>query len=412
MQAQATSRSTFHSTRHRGLSYRLLANGDKVWWGYVPGRGRVRLQARGEREALAEYGELRGKARNGEKIAPRNVRFGDVVEQWWNSNESPRVTSTRRLYRMVLDKDILPRLGSRKLSEIDLAALKSLIAVWTAKDRGKAGEGLSKSTVENYLCPIRDVFAYAIENGLASSNPHDNIKAKHLPKASPRKVYEWSNKEIEALLDASRYLGRQPEARRDYSPLLTLAAYTGLRLGELLGLEWRDVDLGEKPLIRVERQWTKFGEITPPKTEKSVRRVPLWPEAVEALRTLHAEARSAFRARPEDPVFWARGELGRLSHRNAQRRAFDLARDHAGLTKELTFHSLRHAFASLAHHRRVPLPVVSAVMGHSNVHVTASVYVHLWGRDEAEDAFRAAGVQQAAFQGPQPTPHLQVVGQS
>jgi integrase len=215
--------------------------------------------------------------------------------------------------------------------------------------------------------------------------------ARAISRTRETSVYEWSDAEIEAVLSASRYLSRQPEARQDYSRLLGIAVFTGLRLGELLGLEWGDVDLGDKPVLHVRRQWTKYTEIKPPKTKKGVRRVPLWPEAVETLRALRVQAFAAGRARSEDPVFTSRnGE--RLGHRNVQRRGFEAARDHAELPESLTFHSLRHAFASLAKHRGVPLDVLSAVMGHSTISVTQNVYIHLYGREEAEEAFRQAGV--------------------
>lgn len=60
------------------------------------------------------------------------------------------------------------------------------------------------------------------------------------------------------------------------------------------------------------------------------------------------------------------------------------------LPEHLTFHSLRHAFASYAAHRGVPISVLSEVMGHSNIGVTQRVYVHLYGREQAEDQFRTA----------------------
>jgi integrase len=56
----------------------------------------------------------------------------------------------------------------------------------------------------------------------------------------------------------------------------------------------------------------------------------------------------------------------------------------------LTFHDLRHAFASLAAHRGVPIQVLSDVLGHRDISVTQKVYLHLYGREQAEDAFRKA----------------------
>jgi integrase len=81
---------------------------------------------------------------------------------------------------------------------------------------------------------------------------------------------------------------------------------------------------------------------------------------------------------------------GPLSHRNVQRRGFEAARDLAELDSSLTFHDLRHAFANYAAHRGVLVKMHSDVMGHSDVGVTMKVYLHLFERDESEDAFRAA----------------------
>jgi integrase len=75
-------------------------------------------------------------------------------------------------------------------------------------------------------------------------------------------------------------------------------------------------------------------------------------------------------------------------HRNVQRRAWDPVAENAGL--DLTFHQVRHGFASRAAHRGVPINVLSEVMGHSDVGVTQRVYVHLYGREEAEERFRQA----------------------
>jgi site-specific recombinase XerC len=79
-----------------------------------------------------------------------------------------------------------------------------------------------------------------------------------------------------------------------------------------------------------------------------------------------------------------------LSHRNVQVRGFEEARDKAELPQTLTFHKLRHAFASLAAHRGVTMNVLSEVMGHAHVGITQSIYMHLYGRDQAEESFRNA----------------------
>lgn len=98
-----------------------------------------------------------------------------------------------------------------------------------------------------------------------------------------------------------------------------------------------------------------------------------------------------------DPVLSALGRGGskngggtRLTHRNVQRRAWEPIREALGLPGKVTFHQLRHAFASRAHARGVTLQDLSMVMGHSTTAVTAQVSVHLYGREEAEERFRTA----------------------
>jgi integrase len=114
--------------------------------------------------------------------------------------------------------------------------------------------------------------------------------------------------------------------------------------------------------------------------------VPLAPEDVRELRRLKLASKFS---QDESFVFSSRTGTA-LGHRNVQRRGFEAARDAAELPEHLTFHSLRHAFASLAAHRRVPVNVLSEVMGHSNVGGTQRLYMHLYNREQVEDDFRKA----------------------
>ncbi len=161
--------------------------------------------------------------------------------------------------------------------------------------------------------------------------------------------------------------------------------YTGLRLGELLGLQWQDVSFDEG-VLHVRRQATRGGELTPPKTAAGLRRVPLAQELVKTLR----EHRLASRFSQDGDLVFSSKTGGPLGHRNVQRRGFEPARDLAELDSSLTFHDLRHAFASFAAHRGVPVKMLSEVLGHSDVGVTMKVYLHLFERGESEDAFRKA----------------------
>lgn len=124
----------------------------------------------------------------------------------------------------------------------------------------------------------------------------------------------WSDEETTALIESAEYLARQPASRYDYSPLIRTALLTGLRLGELLGLQWQDVDLSEG-VLHVRRQWARTNEYAEPKTEAALRRVPLSAGMTKFPAAL--KLRSRFSG-DEDPVFASRNGQP-LSHRNVQR---------------------------------------------------------------------------------------------
>jgi integrase len=141
----------------------------------------------------------------------------------------------------------------------------------------------------------------------------------------------------------------------------------------LVRVNGQDVDL-DAGVLRVRRQFTLTGELTEPKTKKGLRRVPLGDDMVAFLRRHKLAARFS---QAEEFVFASRSGTP-LSHRNVQVRGFEAARDKAELPETLTFHKLRHAFASLAAHRGVTMNVLSEVMGHAHVGITQSIYMHLY----------------------------------
>jgi integrase len=92
----------------------------------------------------------------------------------------------------------------------------------------------------------------------------------------------------------------------------------------------------------------------------------------------------------ETDLVFASHAGGPMRDRDVQRRAFETARDEARLPPTLTFHDLRPAFASRCAHRGVPIHTLSAILGHRDISVTQKVYLHLYNRESAEDAFRNA----------------------
>jgi integrase len=182
----------------------------------------------------------------------------------------------------------------------------------------------------------------------------------------------------------------------DLLPLLTTALYTGLRIGELAGLRWQDVDLNERRLrVRQTVHWIKgaygFGE---PKTERSKRTLMLPRPAATALQEQHdrqafLKKQAAHRWREYDLVFTS--VLGTpMDNSNVDRRLRVLL-DKAGLPT-MGFHGLRHSCASLLGAQGVPLRVVMEQLGHSQMSLTSDLYSHVAPAmlDEAADALERA----------------------
>jgi integrase len=396
--ASGIDRHTYFKTRHRGFTFRYQVDGSKRFYGYVPGRGRVLLEPRAEREALTEWNDLRGKAGRGETI-PRNVKLRDIEPLWWERKTRKLRSSTLTEYRAALDLVHLPLFGHRQLSAIDADAISKLQHGLAERglnyvDRTRPVRPLSRSRVENYMKPLRGIMGYALRHKRIPSNPFDLLtEDDRADDDSESFVYEWSDEDIANVLAKSEELDGRPEARQEYAALIRSAIETGQRLGELTGAAWGDVDF-DAGIWNVTRQWTKAGELGSVKTRNGVRRIPLAPEFVRYLKAY--KLRSQF-SQDADPIFATLGRGGsrngggnRLSHRNVQRRAWEPIRKALRLPDTCTFHQLRHAFASRAHARGVTLQDLSMVMGHSSTAVTAKVYVHLYGREEAEERFRTA----------------------
>ena len=151
-----------------------------------------------------------------------------------------------------------------------------------------------------------------------------------------------------------------------------LAITTGMRQGELLGLQWKDIDL-DAGTLAVNRS-VYDGEVNPPKTEAGNRTIRLSRLAIAALRQHRL---NSARLRISEWVFPnSRGDS--IHHQNLHNRSWKPLLKRAGLPHTVRFHDLRHSCISLLLSRGdVPIKVVSEMAGHAEVSITLSVYGHV-----------------------------------
>ena len=288
--------------------------------------------------------------------------------------------ATLRGYRVGLNKRVLPTLGDMRLSDVQRRDVQDLADRLTA-------EGLSASTIQNTLDPLRVIYRRAIrrEEGIVV----DPTEGLELRRPDGRRDRIADPAEASALLAA---------LHDDDRPLWATAIYAGLRRGELMALRHGDVDLAER-LIRVSRGWDAIEGEQDAKSAAGNRRVPI----LDALASeLVAHKRRTGR-NGDDLVFGATAikpfppESVRRRARAAwdaeNQRRIDKAEDPASveLLAPITLHEARHTCASLFIAAGVNAKALSVIMGHSTIAMTFDTYGHLMpgGLDEAAAATNA-----------------------
>lgn len=310
-------------------------------------------------DALADIrrGQALGLMRTGATVA-------DAAAEWlrWAEHDRACKPGTLSDYRYTAGA-ICRDLGDLRLEEVTPQLL----------ERWKAGLAGSNRTVQKKLVVLHGVFRRAQRVWELPRNPVATVERPRVRVSND--VDAFSPEEVHALVRAA--------ADEQDGGLFMTAAFTGLRMGELLALRWGDVDF-PREAIRVRRAFNPHGGLGTPKSGK-IRAVPLVPEVAQTLARL--SDREHFTAE-DDFVFV--NTIGNHLEASSLRQRYKDALVRAEL-RPLRFHDLRHTFGTLAV-RVAEVPAVQAWMGHSDIQTTMR-YVHHRNRGhEAKllaEAFRA-----------------------
>jgi integrase len=310
----------------------------------------------------ARRGTLPGMVRTG-------VTFAEAAAEWLRfiEEDRERKPSTLNDYRSALKAHLLPAFGALALESIT----PELIDAWR---RGLTG--LSNRSKNKLLIQLHGIFRRAQMVWGLQANPLARVE-KHPMRASGD-IHVFSPEEVWAFVRAA-------SSEQDGAIFLT-AAFTGLRMGELLALRWRDVDFAGA-IIRVRGSYAAR-HLTTPKSGK-VRAVPMAPDVASALAQL---GRRADWVGDDDLVF--AGELGRYLDGSALRRRYKEALGRAGL-RPLRFHDLRHTFGTRMI-AKADIRRVQEWMGHADIQTTMR-YLHYAPHVEdaalVAEAFRVDGLE-------------------
>ena len=287
-----------------------------------------------------------------------------------------RKPSTLEVYASMLEIHVAPAFSTTAIERIDTPAIETFIA------RQLAG-GCSPKTVRNQLGLLHSIFTFACKHGWASQNPCVGVER---PRDSDRDagIRFLDLDELDAVLRAV------PDgwAQRTERTLYLTAAMSGLRMGELLGLRWCDVDWTAARL-RVRRSFVR-GQFGSPKSKRSSRAVPL---ADALARELERHFKESNYQGDEDLVF-CHPRLGNPLDRSRVLKRFQAAARRAGVGR-VRFHDLRHTFGTRMAAHGVPMRTLQEWMGHRDF-ATTLIY-----SDYAPSAQEAEWVE-AAFAPPSP----------
>lgn len=364
--------------RKRGNSYQIRVgvgykpDGTQIsrsmTWTPAQGMSERQIEKELNRQAVIFEEECRSRSAGG------MVKFEIFAEEWFSeyAKSNLRNTTFNFLYHQRLR--VYRAIGDTSMEKITVRQLQEFINSLSKDGANEVnGKPLSPKTVRHVLSLVSDIFAYAVRMGIVRENPCVRVVPPKLVRKE-KKIYT-----VEETVRLMELLRKEPVKYRAFFYLLI---YSGCRRGELLGLEWRDVDFANC-LISIRRTscYTPdrgtYTDTT--KTEQSKRTLKLPQEVMDILCELRE-----FQLRQAD-IFgdkWVESgrlftkENGEPQHPNTSYHWLEKFCARNGLPF-YGLHSFRHLFASLLVSNGVDIVTVSGVLGHSAVSTTSNIYCHM-----------------------------------
>lgn len=284
------------------------------------------------------------------------LSFSAVFNEWLHSISYRIKESTRANYLLKADKHILPAFGNDNISEISQKSICKFIS-------DKRNSGLSNRYIIDILILMKSVFKYAART-YHIFNPMDGLAMPKKEKTEVLLLTPEQEKKLMQILLANPTLTNAG---------IVLARMTGLRIGELCALQWKDIDLEKRILTvskTIQRIQVKGGAkktklvITEPKSETSKRNIPIPKCIIELLRQFQGQTEEFVLSDTEKPV----------EPRTIQYRFAAILKN--GNLPSVHFHALRHMFATSCVKLGFDIKTLSEILGHSGVEITLNRYVH------------------------------------
>ena len=308
-----------------------------------------------------------------EKVRPE-MPFGEWLDFWYQNYVKPQIRPTTQAnYEAKIYQHIIPELGKIPLNQLAQKDLQQFYARMKTGGRlirtEQFGKGLSDSMVRGLHAACRSALEKAVQEELIRTNPAVGCK---LPPKRGREMQVLGREELQRFLIQAQTEG--------YYELFLLDLCTGLRRGELLALQWDDLDFKSGTLTVNKRVYEVKGQlrVSVPKTRASIRRLVLPPGVVEVLRQYRETVNSRW-------MFPSPVKEDTPMTPGAVRRWLQIILERAGC-KRIRFHDLRHTFATLSLENGMDVKTLSSMLGHVSAATTLDIYTHVTGDMQSEAA--------------------------
>ena len=291
----------------------------------------------------------------------KNMTIKSLGEQWLEDKKLTVKPSTYANYSRLLNDHIIPALGNLKYESLDKSDINKYISKLAESGRKDGKGGLSVSMTRDIIKALRAIAKFAqLEYGL--KNICDGITVPKIKKAESKTLTDNERKRLEKYLIDNICL---------CNVSILLCLYTGLRIGELCGLQWKDIDFRRGCLTvckTVQRISLGNGKtvisIDTPKTDSSARVVYIPLFIIEMLKK--------FRQKPD--IFVLSNRIKPTEPRTLQhkfKRILAVCK-----ISDISFHALRHTYATMCVEKQFDIKTLSELLGHSDVKITLNTYVH------------------------------------
>lgn len=317
-----------------------------------------------KRAAERHLTELMGDVHNGTFRELKKATFFQFASLWLESYAKLKTKpSTFRSYNDIVHKHLVPVMGDYLLTEITTAKLQRYVALRLAKVKPK--------TVINEIVPIKEMFKHAVRWGYLKVNPAEYLER---PKTYRKEIEVLTLKEVAKFLQIDHY----------YRIAFLTGALTGMRAGELWGLQWNDFNWKLEQIFVKRALWK--GNFQTPKSKYSIRKIDLLPQLASELRHWKTTCpKNDFNLVFPSPE-------GKMSiHENVIKRYFNPALKKAEV-RRVSFHSLRHTNASIRIEAGQNIKYIQLQLGHASIQTTLDRYGHLIREVNTEQVRRLENV--------------------